>query len=146
MLSYCSTIARRAVFQGTRCASRTSVNNVALRRYGASGWRGMPIKLIDVSYFVRMDLICICMDDGVVYCGVCVLYFEVLWRLRRFCFCAIGREWIQEWILFFLQLKFKLLSNNALEMNEGKGDKLGVSDSRIMNNRRGIRIQELFQA
>jgi hypothetical protein len=94
MLSYCSTIARRAVFQGTRCASRSSVNNVALRRYGASGWRGMPIKLIDVSCFVRMDLVCICMDDGVVHWGVCVVYFEVLWRLRRFCFCTVGREWI----------------------------------------------------
>ncbi|KAL7503224.1 hypothetical protein ACHAXN_001567 [Cyclotella atomus] len=52
MLSYCSIVARRAVFQGTRCVlSQSSTNNAtaaAWRYYGARGWMGMPIKVIDV--------------------------------------------------------------------------------------------------
>eukprot|EP00956_Cyclotella_meneghiniana_P002124 scaffold2407_cov57-Cyclotella_meneghiniana.AAC.11 len=49
-----STVARRAIVQGTKryyyaantCSIQTTTT--AWRRYGTSGWMGMPIKMIDM--------------------------------------------------------------------------------------------------
>ena len=61
MLSYCSTVARRTtVVQGLKTSGKKNLafihnnNNRLARNYGGAGWRGMPIKLIDVSLFLLL--------------------------------------------------------------------------------------------